>query len=40
LGLRGRKVEETGENCVMENFAIYNPYNQIKEDQMGRACST
>jgi len=24
----------------MKNFTIYNPQNEIKEDEMGRACST
>jgi hypothetical protein len=40
-----RKWRENGENCIMRSFVtcvldqIYNSDDQIKEDEMGGACS-
>ena len=40
MSLRCRKVDETGENYIMQNFTIFNLENDIKEDEMGGAYST
>jgi hypothetical protein len=44
LDLRGRKLQEAGENCMMRKFIIrtirkIEYANKIKEDEIGGACS-
>jgi hypothetical protein len=35
------KFQEAGENCIMRSFMIYIfKGNEIKEDEIGYACST
>jgi hypothetical protein len=47
LDLRGRKCREAEEDCIMRSFIIFTLHytllgwsNQIKEDEIGAACST
>jgi len=40
--LRGRKWWEAGEDCIMRSFITWSLHqmgDQIKEDEMGGACS-
>jgi hypothetical protein len=43
MDLKGRKLKEHAEDCIMKPFLIYSHHQiilgyQIKEDEMGGAC--
>jgi hypothetical protein len=43
LGLRGRRLQGSGEDCTVLNCVIYTPYkcylgDKIMKDEMGGAC--
>jgi hypothetical protein len=43
LGLKGRKWQVDGEDCIMRSFStcsLQQVDDQIKEDEMGGTCST
>jgi hypothetical protein len=45
LGLRGRKMRKAREDCIMRSFITctlrkYYQGDKVKEDEMGRRCST